>query len=428
MFSSLASRFSVLARPAAGAGTAAARVQSVARRSIAVATPASEDVGPFDELERTFLPPAAFYEQLVSRKVDFFTGVPDSLLKPFCAYVTDHAPEDKHVITPNEGSSIALAAGYHLATKKYPLVYYQNSGLGNTVNPLLSLAHKNVYSVPMLMLVGWRGEPGRKDEPQHAVQGPMTPGLLATLDVPFEILPDYEEGAEEAVEHAVDIMKTRHCPVALLVKKRTFNEYALKNKMTADFKLAREDAIRLVVEEAGPWDVMVGTTGFTSRELFELRAGSGAGHERDFLTVGSMGHASAIAAGVAIAKPSRNVVVLDGDGATLMHMGNVAMVGKLGLKNFKQVLVNNGAHDSVGAQPTQGFGMKFHEVAKACGYAFTEVAETEEEIRAGLRKLLATDGPGMLEVRVRPGARKNLGRPTTSTLENKAAFMEFLDN
>ena len=299
----------------------------------------------------------------------FFCGVPDSLLKDFCGYVSDNAKSAgvEHTITANEGSAVAMAAGYHLATGKLPLVYMQNSGLGNAVNPLLSLADAGVYGTPMVMLIGWRGEPGKKDEPQHVIQGDKMAAMLSSMGVPFEVLPDYLDGATQVVDSLVNVARTRSCPVALLVKKNTFDSYKMKVPVTSDAPMTREDALRKCISQLGDWDAVVSTTGFASREVFELREQNGQGHERDFLTVGSMGHASAIALGIAVSKPSKNVVCFDGDGAMLMQMGNMATVGMSGCKNFKHVINNNLAHDSVGAQPTGVESVDIPACAQAMG-------------------------------------------------------------
>ena len=378
---------------------------------------------------RTFLEPEEFYTALTKRNIDFYTGVPDSLLKDFCAYVTDYSDPSHHIITANEGAAIAAATGYHLATKNFPLVYMQNSGLGNAINPLVSLADQKVYSIPMLVMVGWRGEPGKKDEPQHRRQGEITPGLLASLGLPFDVLPDYAEGAESVLDSAIQVMKERQCPFTLLVKRQTFGAYKLQNKQKADqYPLTREQFLELAMDTFGEWDVVVSTTGFASREVFELRVKRNEGHGRDFLTVGSMGHASAIALGVAVAKPSRQVFCLDGDGAMMMHMGNLVTAGTYKPENFKHIVINNGCHDSVGAQTTKAFDIDIPSLAKASGYRFAATASTEEEIRTAMEQLRKEKGPGLLEVRVRPGARKDLGRPTTTPIQNKHAFMNFLDN
>jgi phosphonopyruvate decarboxylase len=359
--------------------------------------------------------------------MDFYAGVPDSLLKDFCAYVTDTAPANKHLITANEGAAIALASGYHLATRKYPIVYMQNSGFGNAVNPLLSLADPKVYSIPMLLLIGWRGEPGKKDEPQHLVQGKVMSSMLADLNIQFEVLPDYIDGAKEAIDAAYTHMSRRNAPYALLVKRQTFTSYKLQNKEPNKQIISREEALKLIIKETQPFDVLVGTTGFTSRELYEIREQNGQDHKREFLTVGSMGHASAIALGISLAKPSRQVFCIDGDGAALMHLGTVANIGTSGQKNFKHILVNNGSHDSVGGQPTRGFDISFTKIASSCGYKWVKQVSKPEEISAAVKELRATEGPALLEILVNKGARKNLGRPKTSPVQNKQEFMGFLD-
>ena len=384
------------------------------------------------ELVRDFLDPAAFYRYLVEEKeVDFFVGVPDSLLKDFCGYVSDTAPESKHTITANEGSAVALATGYHMATGKVPLVYMQNSGLGNAVNPLLSLADPLVYGTPMLLVLGWRGEPGKKDEPQHKAQGQRMVSMLASMEIPFDTLPDFEEGAEVVIDALLERARAINGPVALCVKRQTFAPYTMKATLpidaSEDITLSREEALRLCIAGVGAWDAVVSTTGFASREVFELREELSHDHSRDFLTVGSMGHASAIALGIATGKPSRQVVCFDGDGAVLMQMGNLASVGMSGAANFKHVVNNNLVHDSVGAQPTGAEAIDIPAIAKACGYTWSASVSSPEEVSSKFAELLAhNEGPGLLEIRTKPGARSDLGRPTTTPIENKESFMKFL--
>lgn len=389
----------------------------------------NQEEGRMTELVRDFLDPSEFFRLLKNIDINFFCGVPDSLLKDFCAYVTDSVPKSQHVITSNEGSAVALASGYHLATGKHALVYLQNSGLGNTINPIISLAMPGVYNIPMLLLIGWRGEPGKRDEPQHRAQGQATPGLLAALGIPFQPLPDYIEGAAQALLTARQHMKTTKAPYALLVKRQTFLPYKLNREDPYNFPLNREMAMKAVVDALHERDVTVGTTGMLSRELFEYRQAKGQGHEKDFLTVGSMGHASTIALGIAMHRPQRQVFCLDGDGAAIMHMGSLATIGQSRVPNFKHILINNGCHDSVGAQPTDAEDhdhFSFATIAKGCGYKHAIVAITEEEVRAGARTLRETEGPALLEIKTSPGGRKDLGRPTRSPLENKADFMHFL--
>ncbi|GAB1607510.1 uncharacterized protein LOC115230803 [Argonauta hians] len=388
----------------------------------------NEEAGMMTELVRDFLDPAHFYTALNNIGIEFFTGVPDSLLKDFCAYISETSPPDKHIITANEGSAVALATGYHLATGKHSLVYLQNSGLGNIVNPLMSLASVSVYSIPMLLLVGWRGEPGKRDEPQHLVQGHATPGLLAAMGIPFQPLPDYQEGAEQALKTARHYMQSSKGPYCLLVKRQTFLPYKLKKKVP-EFVLSREEAMKVIIDNIGLKDAVVSTTGMLSRELFEYRVEKNMGHEKDFLTVGSMGHASAIALGIALQKPNKSVFCLDGDGAVIMHMGTLATIGQRGPPNLKHIIINNGSHDSVGGQMTDAGNhdnFDFCQIAKNCGYKEARVAVTEEEITEGIHWMRQTDGPILLQIKVNRGGRGNLGRPTRTTLENKADFMHFL--
>ena len=366
-----------------------------------------------------------FVGWLESFGVDFYAGVPDSLLKPVCFYLTDHAG-DKHVVAANEGGAVALACGYHLATGKVPLVYLQNSGQGNTINPLLSLADRDVYSIPMLLLIGWRGEPGTKDEPQHVKQGKVTASLLDAMQIPYRVLPAEPAAARRCVDELLPIAATESRPVALLVRKDTFEPYEPIDHADGKFEMTREQAIEAVVASLGGTEAIVSTTGKISRELFEYRARAGESHERDFLTVGSMGHASQIAMGIALAQPDRQVFCLDGDGAMLMHMGSAAIVGAAGVANFKHVILNNGVHDSVGGMASAGLQVSFREIVMACGYTEAWRVERREDVAEKVARLRSARGPAMLEIMVQKGARTDLGRPTTSPTENKTAFQKFL--
>jgi len=368
-----------------------------------------------------------FVDWLEAFGVDFYAGVPDSLLAPVCFYLADHAG-DNYVVAANEGGAVALACGYHLATGKVPLVYLQNSGQGNTINPLLSLAHRDVYAIPLLLLIGWRGEPGRKDEPQHVRQGKVTVGLLEAIDIPYRLLAPEPEAARRGVDELLAIAAAQSRPVALLVRKDTFESYQPLGQPASDFQMTREQAIEGIVANLGETDAIVSTTGKISRELYEYRNRARQGHQREFLTVGSMGHASQIAMGIALAKPDRQVFCLDGDGAMLMHMGSAAIVGAAGVANFKHVILNNGAHDSVGGMATVGLRVSFTEIVKACGYTEAWRVERREDLAGKVEQLRTVRGPAMLEVMVRKGARADLGRPTTTPIENKTAFTGFLSH
>ena len=341
--------------------------------------------------------------------VEFFTGVPDSLLKSFCAYLTDRGCNQ---IAANEGGAIGLAAGHYLATGKPACVYMQNSGQGNAVNPLASLADPDVYSIPMLIVVGWRGMPGVHDEPQHVKQGKITLELMNTLDIPTEVLPETTAIACACVKKLLKRAAKESRPVAVVVKKGQFEEYKLRNKETDIAKVKREAVIEKILKKLPRNAVIVSTTGMISREVYETRVRLGMGHERDFLTVGSMGHASQIALGIAKTQPRRSVVCLDGDGASIMQMGNMAIVGQSGCGNLTHIVLNNAAHDSVGGQPTVGGKINLKAIAKACGY------------RLRSDQLIAS--PLFVEIKVAKGARADLGRPKEPPQENKKLFMKTL--
>ena len=387
---------------------------------------------------------------LLNAGVDFFTGVPDSLLKSFCAYVTDNCG-DVHVIAANEGGAVGLAAGHYLATGKPALVYMQNSGQGNAVNPLCSLADPDVYSIPMVLLVGWRGEPGVKDEPQHVKQGKVTVPLFETLGIPTEVLPDDETAALELTKKMVDYCRFESRPVALIVRKGLFAEYKLQKKKPDIATLSREAAIEGVLCALPPDAVVVSTTGMISREVYETRERLGQDHSRDFLTVGSMGHASMIAMGIAKAQPDRKVYCLDGDGASIMQMGNMAIVGHSGCENLTHIVFNNAAHDSVGGQPTVGGDIDFEKLAEELGYNVLQSPQDQfvnsdgigvDEVASGMNWLVTMEDqskqykpdyydelpkkPSFILFKVAKGARKDLGRPKEPPQVNKALYMKTL--
>lgn len=371
--------------------------------------------------------PQLFINSLRDKGVNFFAGVPDSLLKNICAYITDNVSADRNLITANEGAAVAVAAGHYLATREIPMVYMQNSGIGNAVNPLLSLADEKVYSIPMILLIGWRGEPGIHDEPQHVKQGEVTLPLLETMGIPYAVLPGEDIPADTAIGWAVTNSRNESRPYALVVKKGTFGKYSLQNKVTNPYSLPREEAMKCVVDHLPENAAVVSTTGKLSRELFEYREALHEGHEHDFLTVGSMGHASSIALGIALSRPDRPIFCFDGDGAFIMHMGALTNIGALAPANYTHILFNNGAHESVGGQPTLGFGIDTLAIAKACGYTNAISVQTAEEISSALQEAVTHSGPTFIEIKVRINSRDNLGRPTTTPDENKEAFMKNLN-
>lgn len=358
---------------------------------------------------------------------DFYTGVPDSQLKALCNYLMDTYGIDPHhhMIAANEGNCAALAAGYHLATGKIPVVYMQNSGEGNIINPAASLLNDKVYAVPVIFIIGWRGEPGVHDEPQHIYQGEVTVKLLEDMDIkPFII------GKETTDEEVAQVMQefrkilAAGKDVAFVIRKGALSdapEVVYKNNYT----MTREEIIQHIVKKSGT-DPIVSTTGKASRELFETRVANGQSHKYDFLTVGSMGHSSSIALGIAINKPDTRIWCVDGDGAVLMHMGAMAVLGSNKPKNLIHVVINNGAHETVGGMPTVAGNIDLVSIAKACGYPNAVSVDTPELLDQALEEAKMADALSLIEVKCSIGARENLGRPTTTAQENKINFMEYL--
>ena len=370
--------------------------------------------------------PKFFYDTLASYGIDFYAGVPDSLLKNLCAYITNHADAQHNIIAANEGGAMGLAAGHYLATGQIPVVYMQNSGEGNIINPLASLTDPDVYNIPVLLVIGWRGKPGVHDEPQHVKQGKVTTGLLNVMGIDYTVLSKEEDKAEAQIKKAVAYMQaTKQC-YALVIEKDTFDTYTLQNIEKNDLTMTREEAIQAVAFALDAKDCIVSTTGMISRELFEYRTAKNESHERDFLTVGSMGHASQIALGIALAKQDRKIWCFDGDGATIMHMGGMTIVAQKAPKNYIHVIFNNGAHDSVGGQPTVGLNIDLPRIARAVGYQHTFSVSTKEDLVDILKDVKANEGLTFLEIKVKKGNRKDLGRPTTTPIENKEALMAFL--
>jgi phosphonopyruvate decarboxylase len=366
-----------------------------------------------------------FYNVLVENNIEFFAGVPDSLLKSICAYISDNCPTNQNIITANEGGAIALGVGYNLATNKIPLIYMQNSGIGNAVNPLLSLADKEVYSIPMILMIGWRGEPGYKDEPQHIKQGRVTPSLLQSMEIPYYII-DENSAFKEIIKESILDAKKRSSPVALLIRNNTFASTSLSKKECTKSDMSREKALELILKFIPENSLIVSTTGMLSRELFEIREKNNQSHKCDFLTVGSMGHTSQIALGIAMNSPDRQVYCFDGDGSALMHLGSYAIIGNVAPKNLKLIIFNNGAHDSVGGQPTVCENLDFFSIAKSFGLKSFKTIFKADDIINRFEKFVAHKHIALIEINVKKGSRKDLGRPTSSPLDNKSIFMEHL--
>lgn len=357
------------------------------------------------------------FEELKKNGVTFFTGVPDSYLNGFCNYALYHFP-DRNMIAANEGNAIAIAAGHYFASKEISLVYMQNSGMGNAINPLVSLADEHVYSVPMLLLIGWRGQPGTGDWPQHELQGKITLGLLDAMHIPYSILSDDTDAFREIIAEAVRRSMKERKPYALIVPKGIMAGEKSNHKDAA-YPMSREEAIEIILDHMPTDTIYAATTGRATRELFFLRERRGETRKRDFLNVGSMGHASSVALGIALEKPERNVVVLDGDSAAMMHLGAMTMVSKLSVPNFFHIILNNGVHESVGGQPSAGYNIDFTMIAEACNYQTVHHPITnKKELIEAIEELQNCSRAAFIDVRIHKGLNGKL--PPLDFLHRKA--------
>lgn len=371
--------------------------------------------------------PQEFVNYLAGRGTSFFTGVPDSTFKGLTSCLNSGCGDFIHLCASNECEAMGIASGYHFATGAIPVVYMQNSGFGKTVNPYTSLASKDVYSLPVLMVIGWRGEPGKKDEPQHKMMGRILIDLLKVLEIDYIELDPVKW--QEQIDHAIEYCKNNSRPFALVVKSDVFSEFSQKGKKEESSFPLRENILEKIITAAPSNALFISTTGKTSRELYELRKKYGMTHAGDFYTVGSMGCASSIALGVSFGDHNRPVFIIDGDGAALMQLGTFAALGKYGQqKSITHILIDNEAHESTGGQPTLSSTVSFEGVAKNCGYKFVYSAGSIEEVEKTIPEMINNNELKLLVVRSKKGSRPDLGRPSSTPQENKTNFMNSIKN
>lgn len=349
------------------------------------------------------------FQTLADNGVNFFTGVPDSYLNGFCNYALENCG-NRNIIAANEGNAVGIACGHYFATKEIPLVYLQNSGMGITINPLVSLADKDVYAVPMLILVGWRGQGNSEpNHPQHKLQGEITPAIFEIMHIPYSVLSDDDEEFSETIKKAINYCKETRQPYGLIAPKGVMGASEKPNNIDNVYPMSREEAMEVILDHMPVDTIYSATTGRATRELFFLRERRGESKKNDFLNVGSMGHASSVALGIALEKKDRKVVVLDGDSAAMMHMGSMTMVSKLEVPNYMHVVLNNGAHESVGGQPSAGHKIDFTKIAEGCGYAtIGKAVETEEELIAAINALMDCGKASFIDCRIHKGLSRKL--------------------
>ena len=373
--------------------------------------------------------PIEFLNALKKAKIQFVTGVPDSLLKEICACIDKIFSKKNHIIATNEGSAVAMEIGHYLASKNPAVVYMQNSGMGNSINPTTSLADPKVYGIPIIFLIGWRGEllkNGKqlKDEPQHIKQGKITLEQLKILKIPYKIISSKTKNIKLIIKKFKKLALKRSGPVALVFRKKTFLPFKNFEKNKGFNLISRENAINEIIKKLNKNVIVVSTTGMASRELFELRKLKKQSNIADFLTVGGMGHVGQIATGIALKKPNKKILCIDGDGSILMHMGSLAINAQC--SNLTHVILNNECHDSVGGQPTKGNVVNFASIAKSCGYKNTKIIKKNENINRIIKKQIYKKGSSLIVVKCKKGSRPNLGRPNQNLFKRKREFMNLI--
>lgn len=367
------------------------------------------------------------FDQLNVMGLNFFTGVPDSLLNDFCLHLVNNVPDCQHIMAANEGNAIGIAAGYHMATGKIPVVYMQNSGIGNATNPLLSLTHRCVYGIPLILLIGWRGDPAIKDHAQHKKQGELTPVLMEDMDIPYQVL-DADDTVIEKFQWAANKVKELNAPVALIAKKAILTQKEKKQEYAESPLMNREEAISAVLDVFGKDAIYLATTGRATRELHEQIKIHGFSHEIEFLNVGAMGHLSSIGLGLAVGVPNKKIVVFDGDAAAVMHMGSLATNGRYQPKNLIHIVLNNGVNESVGGQKSSGQVINLTAIAKDCGYeTIPAFVESKEDVQKAVKQLVDSNHLSFLDVHVRQGIRKDMPGLKIEHQHAKTALMNYLN-
>ena len=375
------------------------------------------------------LSPELLFNLLIDNGVNFFTGVPDSLLKEFNNVITHKLSKENHIITSNEGSSIALATGYFLSTKKIPVVYMQNSGFGNSINPLMSLASSEVYSIPMIVFVGWRGEPGISDEPQHISQGKCMISLIESLGLPMNILPQNQQDSDKMMTMVIENVRNNMSPHIILVKKGTFDKYNNPTPIINNYELYRKDAIDIAYGIFKD-DIILSTTGKISRELLENTLENNNATDNIFMNVGAMGHVGMIGLGIA-KNTTKRVVCFDGDGSVLMHMGNLATIGSSNIHNLVHIVLNNGMHESVGVQETIAFDVNLKEIASNSGYDYSFCVSTKNSLEIILDDIKSNVVSGLIFIEIRINNKQKysheLMRPKDTPIDRKNKFIQFIE-
>ena len=356
---------------------------------------------------------------LKRNKSTFFTGVPDSVLKEL-SYTLQNKDKKEHIIATNEGTAVSIGIGHYLSTKEVPCVYMQNSGLSNALNPLLSIAHEKVYAIPLILIIGWRGSPRIKDEPQHNVKGKITESILKLLNIKYTILRSIND--LDKFEKQIKFSKKKNSIVACLIEQGTLEKIDRIKKNSDFYKLNKELFLKTLLQSLDKNTKVISSTGYNSRELMHIRSKYKIIKTKDFYMVGGMGHTSSVALGYSLTS-KKKIICIDGDGSFLMHLGAIKTAGTFANKNFKYILLNNNSHDSVGGQNTYANNINFEKLSKSLGFKKFYSIKNDKNLKKTIKTFLSDDTLSFLEVKVSNSKIKNLPRPT-DLIKIKNEFMK----
>ena len=359
----------------------------------------------------------ALINLLKKNNTNFFTGVPDSVLKELSSYLKN---KRNHIIATNEGAAVSIGIGHYLSTKKIPCIYMQNSGLSNALNPLISIAHKKVYSIPLILVIGWRGSPRIKDEPQHNVKGKITQQLLKLLNIKYTVLKSNKDFAK--FDKQIKYAKKSKSIVACLIERGTLQKIIKSNSKKDFYNLDKEFFLKKLLEELPSKSKVIASTGYNSRELMYLRKKFNFNNSKDFYMVGGMGHTSSVALGFSLSSKNKTFCI-DGDGSFLMHLGSIMTAGNFANKNFKYILLNNNTHDSVGGQSTNADNIDFDRLSKSLGFKKFYSIKKKQNLRKIIKNFIKINSPSFLEVKVTNSKIKKLPRPD-DLIKIKNQFMK----
>ena len=356
---------------------------------------------------------------LKKNDINFFTGIPDSILIELSRFL-QNKNKRKHIRATSEGSAISIGIGHYLSTKQVPCIYMQNSGLSNALNPLISITSKKVYNIPLVLIIGWRGSPRVKDEPQHNVKGKITESILKLLNIKYTIVRSGNDLSQ--FNKIVKNAKKNNNIAACLIEQGTIKKIKKTYNKKNFYKLNKELFLKTLLETLEKNSKVISSTGYNSRELMYLRNKYKLINTKDFYMVGGMGHTASVALGYSLSTKKKTICI-DGDGSFLMHLGSIKTAGTFANNNFKYILLNNNSHDSVGGQNTYANNIDFEKLSKSLGFKKFYKIKNNKNLKQNIKRFLKGNNLNFLEVKITNSKIKNLPRPN-DLIKIKNLFMK----